>query len=371
MSIVNTRIQNTRENSNLDKNELRPSRYGGLNLFMAQTNAPGGILTPEIITKAESSIGSTLETPVIDFDGTITIGNTRTATIADSENTSRMYAISFATYAWGFTSVPSLFMNNEISMQADFERKFNKYLYKLGEVLDAAAISALAAAKSQVFADLLTYSNVGNAVITPWRMRENIIGDINPIMAANDHFGGINLVGNGGLESIINKLAQKAVYNESNQTLQYADKMLYYTPRIANATGEFANLYAVMDGSVGILTRFEREALLGTETADGHAWGIDTLPMLNFPIGTYYYESVGDFNAIAGAASADMTRARKEHFGFAIDVAFVTPFNSAPSTIANPIMKYTIMSETDADKLQIIVANPVTNPVNTQEVSAS
>ena len=338
---------------------------------MAQSDDPSGILTPEIVDKAKNSIGSTLETPVIDFDGNISIGSTRNAVIADSENTSNMYSITFATYAWGFTSIPSLFMNNELSMQQDFERKFNKYLFKLGEVLDTAALASLAAAKSQVFGDLLTYSNVGNTVVAPWRMRENIIGDVNPIMAANDHYGGINLIGNGGLESIINKLAQKSVYNESNQTLQYADKMLYYTPRITNEVGEFANFYAVMDGSLGILTRFERESILGTRTADGHVWGIDTLPILDFPIGTYYYESVGDYHAIAGAASADMTRARKEHFGFAVDVAFVTPFNSDLTTIANPIMKYTIMSETDADKLQIIVANPVSSPVNTMEVSGS
>ena len=143
---------------------------------------------------------------------------------------------------------------------------------------------ALAAAKSQVFGDLLTYSNVGNTVVAPWRMRENIIGDVNPIMAANDHYGGINLIGNGGLESIINKLAQKSVYNESNQTLQYADKMLYYTPRITNEVGEFANFYAVMDGSLGILTRFEREgSFRDKETCDGHVWGIDTLPDSGFP----------------------------------------------------------------------------------------
>ena len=85
MSIINTRIQNIRGKSNLDKNELRPSRYGGLNAFMAQSDDPSGILTPEIVDKAKNSIGSTLETPVIDFDGNISIGSTRNAVIADSE----------------------------------------------------------------------------------------------------------------------------------------------------------------------------------------------------------------------------------------------------------------------------------------------
>jgi hypothetical protein len=48
MSLVLTRIQNIRANSNLDKFELRPSRYGALNCFIEQTSDPAGIITPEL-----------------------------------------------------------------------------------------------------------------------------------------------------------------------------------------------------------------------------------------------------------------------------------------------------------------------------------
>lgn len=369
MSLINTRIQNIRAKGNLDKNELRPSRYGALNLFMLQSEDPAGILTDELKAKAESSIGNTLQTPVIDYDGGVTIGNTRSVTIADSENASQLYTITFSTYAWGFTIVPAMYMNNEISMQQDFERKFNKYLYKFGETLDAAAVAALTAAKTQVFADLLQYSQTGNVVQAPWKFRENIIGDINPMMAANDHFGEIHVLGNAGLESIVRKLAEKDLYNAENKTLQYSDKILHFSTRVPNGVGEFANLFAVQGGSLGILTRFERESLLNTRMVDGTEWGIDTLPLLNFPIGTYFYESKGDFNAIAGAATADMTRARKEHYGFAVDVAFITPYVSAPASIATPIMKFAILAETASDVAKVLIANPTTDPVNTKEVS--
>jgi len=344
MSLINTRIQNVRSSSNLDKNELRPSRYGGLNLFMQQTADPAGIITPELKAAAEKSIGNTLQTPVIDFDGGVTIGNTRSVTIADSENTSQMHTLTFATYSWGFTIVPSNFMNNEVSIQRDFERKFNKYLYKFGETLDAAAIAALSTAKTQVFADTLNYSVVANAIQASFAQRENIIGDINPMLAANDHFGQIHLLGNAGYESIIRKLAEKDIYNSENKTLEYSDKILHFSTRVPNDAPDFANAYAVQGGSVGMLTRFERESLLGTKMADGTEWGIDTLPMLNFPVGTYFYESKGDFSALAGAATADNTRARKEHYGFAVDVAILTPYNSDQATIANPIAKVTVLS---------------------------
>ena len=139
-------------------------------------------------------------------------------------------------------------------------------------------------------------------------------------------------------------MAQKDIYNAENKTLEYSDKILHFTTRLANDPGQFAQFFAVQGGSVGILTRFERESLLGTKMADGTEWGIDTLPMLNFPVGTYFYESKGDFSAIAGAATADMTRARKEHYGFAVDVAVLTPYNSDPTTIASPIMQFAIAS---------------------------
>lgn len=342
MSLINTRIQNVRSSSNLDKNELRPSRYGALNLFMQQSEDPAGILTPELKEKAASSIGNTLESPVIDYDGNITIGNTRSVTIADSENTSQMYTVNFTTLSWGFTIVPSMFMNNEIGIQRDFERKFNKYLYKFAETLDNGCVAALTANKTQVFNDLLNYSQTGNVIQSSFAQRENIIGDINPMLAANDHFGDIHLLGNAGVESVIRKLAEKDLYNSENKTLEYSDKTLHFSTRLANGTGEFANMVAVNGGSVGMLTRFEREALLGTKMADGTEWSIETLPMLNVPVGTYFYESKGDFSAIAGAATADLTRARKEHYGFAVDVAYLTPYNSDPTTIANPIMQVAI-----------------------------
>lgn len=369
MSLINTRIQNLRAKSNLDKNELRPSRYGALDLFMMQSADPAGILSEELKQKAYASIGSTLQTPVLDFDGDISIGNTRSVTIADSENTSQMVNITFATYSWGFTVVPAMFMNNEIGIQQDFERKFNKYLYKFAETLDSVCVTALGAAKSQVFADTLMYSTSGNAIQCPFLYRENIVGDLNPIMAANDHFGQIHVLGNAGVESMVRKMAQKSLYNEVNKTLEYSDKMLHFSTRVANAEGKFATLFAVQGGSLGLLTRFEREAILGTRARTGHEWGIDTLPMINFPVGTYYYESVADFNTIAGAATADMTRNLKEHYGFAVDVAIITPYNSAPTTIANPIVKVEIATGTIGDP--VVITNTVNSPVYNHEVTTT
>ena len=368
MSLVLTRIQNIRANSNLDKFEYRPSRYGALNAFMVQSEDPTGILTEELKQKARTSIGNTLETPVIDYDADITIGSTRTLTIADSENTSKMVQITFATYAWGFTIAPAMYMNNEIGIQKDFETKMMKYIYAFAKKLDEAALAALAANKTQVLKNPLLYDWSANAINAKWTERENVFGDLEVMMGANDFYGQLHLVGDPGVESIMRKLQQHGLYNDVNKQNEFGTKIVHLTNNIAAAEGKYAQGYAVNAGSLGMLTRFERDCLLGTVSGDGHEWGIATLPLLNMPVGTYFYDSVGDYNTIAGAATADMTRTRKEHYGFAVDVAFLTAHNSAPSTLASPILAFNVSSEDAAYAKPVVVVNSEKSPVNTKTV---
>ena len=357
MSLVLTRIQNIRANSNLDKFEYRPSRYGALNCFMEQSNDPTGILTEELKAKARTSIGNVLETPVIDYDKDITIGNTRSLTIADSENTSRMVQINFATFAFGFTVTPAMFMNNEISIQRDFETKMMKYIYKLAQKLDETALAAIAAAKTNVIKNPLLYDKTGNVINAKWSEREHVLGDLNVIMGANDFYGQLHLVGDAGLESILKKLAQKDLYNVENKRNEYSDKIIHLTNHLAAADGKYAQGYAINAGSLGMLTRFERDCILGTVSGDGHEWGIATLPMLNLPCGTYFYDSVGDYSSIAGDATKDMVRTRKEHYGFAVDIAFITAFNSDAETLPNPILAFNVSKEDATYAKPVYVVN--------------
>lgn len=373
MSLVLTRIQNIRANSNLDKFEYRPSRYGALNAFMVQSEDPTGILTEELKQKARTSIGSTLETPVINYDAGITIGSTRTLTIADSENTSKMVQITFATYAWGFTIAPAMYMNNEIGIQKDFETKMMKYIYAFAKKLDEAALTTLAASKTQVLKNSLLYdwSSSSNAINAKWTERENVFGDLEVMMGANDFYGQLHIVGDPGVESIMRKLQQHGLYNDVNKQNEFGTKVVHLTNSIAAVRGKYAQGYAVNAGSLGMLTRFERDCLLGTVSGDGHEWGIATLPLLNMPVGTYFYDSVGDYSTIAETATTDMTRTRKEHYGFAVDVAFLTAHDGASSTSASPILAFDVSSEDAVYAKPVVVVNSEDNPVNTKAVSAS
>lgn len=339
MSLVATRLQNWRiSNPDLDKNMARPLEYGALDFFIEQTDAPNSIISSNLRERAFASMGNTVQVPVINYDGDVTVSNVRSCTIADDENTSALYTVVWTTYAVGFTMVPTLYMNNEIDYQHDFERKMEKVCRALATSLDSAAIAALEAAKTQVYGDSLQYTVSSNTLAVPNQLATEILGDLNPMMRANAYPQMIHIIGNAGVDALIRKLAQHGVYNDVNKRMEYDGKVLHYTTQLANAEGQYGTLYAIADGNVGVLTRVDREALRRA-SANFHEWDVVRLPYIDLPVGSHYYTAVGDQSAIAGDASADMTCNVKEYFGFSVDVAFIIAYNSDPTTVANPIMK--------------------------------
>ena len=344
MSILATRLDALIAKSPIDSNEHRASIYGGLNMFTQQADA-GGLITEELRAAALKSVGRELKVPVINHNAGLTISSDLPLIIADSENTSAQFLVQFAQYSFGFTQQPSAFSNNAIALQRDFEVKLQGYINALGAQLDTDAIAALTAAKSQVFKDSLDYAVVGNVLQVPFEKRAQALGDVATIMQANDHFGKLHILGNAGMTSVLNQLEKSGMYNAENKQLEYADKVLHFSNRLGNEAADYANLIAVQDGSLGILTRFEREVENGTTLANGTTWSKELLPGLNMPVGTYYYETAVDGSALAGAATADSTRVAKQHFGFGVEVAFMVPYNSDPTTIAEPIVKAAILKE--------------------------
>lgn len=365
MSLIATRVQNWRlANPEFDRNMTRPSEYGALDFFIAQTMGGRSILPRDIQEKAFASIGNTVTIPVINYDENVTVSNVRSCVIADSENTSALYTVVFATYAVGYTMVPAAHMNNEIDYNHDWTRKIEKTTRALANALDEAAITALEANKTQVFADLLYYTQSGNDIQVSWDFRDEILGDINPMMKANNFPGQIHLIANYGISSLIGKLAQHGVYNDVNKQMEYDNKVLHYTNNVLNETGKFGTAYAVEDGNVGILTRVDREALRGTR-ANFHEWDVIRLPFIDLPVGSHYYTEVGDQSGVVGAATADLTCAVKEFFGFSLDVAFIVAYNSAPTTLPNPIMKLEIAKSSSAypNAVNVNIINPESSPI--------
>lgn len=370
MSLVATRLQNWRiEAEKFDKNMARPLEYGALDFFIEQTDSPNSIINSNLRERAFASIGNTVQVPVINYDGDVTVSNVRSCAIADDENTSALFTVQWVTLSVGFTMVPAAYLNNEISYNHDFARKMEKITRALATELDSLAIAALEANKTQVFKDSLYYTVTANTIEVTWSGRMDWLADMNSLMRANAYPGVLHIIGNTGVDSLIRKMAEHDIYNDVNKRLEYAGKVFHYTPNIDNEEGQFAAAFIVEDGNVGVLTRVDREALMGTE-ANFHEWGVTTLPYINLPVGYHYYTAVGDQSAVAGEATADLTCGKKEYFGFSLDVAFLVAYNSDPEDVANPIIKVAISSPGTASPFAqpVEVVNGSDNPVYTSEV---
>lgn len=370
MSLIATRLQNWRvENPELDSNMTRPCEYGALDFFIEQTNAASSILSPKLRERAFASIGNTVQVPVINYDSDVTVSNVRSCVIADDENTSALYPVVWATYAIGFTMVPSLYMNNEISYEHDFNRKMEKNCRALADSLDKAAVTALEARRTQLLKDKLNYDFTGNVINVPTQMATEIMGDINPMMRANCYPRMVHIVGNAGIDSLINKLAQHGIYNDVNKRMEYDNKVFHYTNNVVNESAQNGTFFAIEDGNVGVLTRVDREALRRTR-ANFHEWDVVRLPYIDLPVGSHYYTAVGDQSQIAGAASADMTCNVKEYFGFSVDVAFIIAYNSDSENVANPIIKAQIAARAENVPLSmpVYVTNSEETPIFTRTV---
>lgn len=372
MSLIATRLQDWRvANPQFDRNMTRPCEYGALDFFVQQTGASNSIISSEVRNKAFNSMGNTVQIPVIKADENVQVSNVRSCVIVDNENTSALYTIVWATYSVGFTMVPALYLNNEIGYQQDFNRKLEKVSRAMADALDRGAVAALEAKKTQVFKDALYYPVVGNSVQASWDMREGVLSDINTMMRANCYPGQIHVIGNAGVDSMLRKLAQHALYNDQNKRMEFEDKIVHFTNNVTNEDGKFGTFFSVVDGNVAVLTRVDRESLLRSKYGE-HEWDQVRLPFIDLPVGSHYYTSVGDQSGVAGDASADMTCNGKEHFGFSVDVAFIVAYNSNEATIANPIIKTEIGSPnagTNPFATPVVISgNSAENPLYTTEV---
>ena len=179
----------------------------------------------------------------------------------------------------------------------------------------------------------------------------------------------LHVIGGAGFDALVRKMAEHDIYNDVNKRLEYDNKVFHYTNNIVNEIGVFATGYIVADGNVGVLTRVDREALSRTRM-NFHEWDVVRLPYIDLPVGSHYYTAVGDQSGIAGAASADMTCAGKEYFGFSVDVAFLVAYNSNPETVANPIIKVEVATPGNANPFAqpVEVVNSEDNPVNTKAI---
>lgn len=352
MSLVSTLMQNLRSKytESFDKNELRESRYGALRFFQDEaSNRP--ILDDESIANIRASFNRDVVVPVLNSESvTVSASYVRTCAIVDSENTSALITLTFTTYGWGFSMTPSLHMENDVSYQKDFTRKMDKYILQFASVLDSACVTQMESDKNLLWDDIAPayYAQIGDALQVPQTEKNDVFNQVESIMATMDFYGNNHIVGSTSLMPTVRRIQAQGPSNSVNEEFQFellGGYRFWPTNRISNGAGVEATMYSVNAGSCGIWNRNDPDTKMGQNIGgDVKQWSTESMPVLNLTMGSYYQQDCSDQSAIAGGASAGLTRARTEGFEFSTDIVTLTSYNSDTATQYGPVVKYEILS---------------------------
>lgn len=337
----------TEWNEKYNANEQKKPIGGAFYAAQEDTNSPYTFITPELKQKAMMAAGRDVEIPVINYDGSVSVGTTRPLTISDDENVSALSTLTFVIASGGFTMIPARHQNNDISYQADFNAKMRKLMFAFLNSMDSAVLTSLGTNKNQIQPDLLgKYAFTSNTLEVPKSYEDSFYSDLEILLMSKDmnpDLAPLNVIGNPYVASKVKYLGQQGGGNYQNLAYQFDGKDFYFTNNLSNGTGHNGTMYFMPKGSVGIVTRNEPDAILGSKMMDGHEWDIVDLPIINMKADSYYYEGAVDASSV-DTSTAHLTRAYKQYFSFAIEYAILTNYNSDLTSIANPIMKAAIQN---------------------------
>lgn len=347
MSLIDTLIDPLRSgySGQLDAKEWRASRYGALEAFREQSKGPDKILSDEDITNIKKSFGIYSRIPVLDMP-TVSIGSVRNCIVQPDQNNSRMVVLTFVSYVWGFTMIPSMYVNNTIKYEMDFQKKARKYLLQLLKVMDAASLAKLNTDRNTVFGNLTyEYPVIGNALQVPAAKREDVYNQITGIMGTADYpAGSYDVVANSGHEPLVNKLARNGNQNADNTRATLIGFDNKYTNNMTQNAGVRDTLFVIPDGTLAIENRNDPDARMGSRAlGGGQQWDEVDMPMLEMKVGSYYTDRCADATTIFPTAETQgLTRAKMEGFEFSTDVTYVTSYVSDRATKIAPIQKIEI-----------------------------
>jgi hypothetical protein len=335
----------TKYKGRIDRNELRPSEYGALNLFRKQSADAQGILTPEIREAIANSFGNSIQVPVLDFEN-ITIANVRTCEIQTGGADSKMMTLIFFTMAFGFPMVPSRHRNNDLGMQEYFARNLEARRLKALEFLDGKCVDFLNLNKNQYFPAGMTayYPVSGNALQVSPDDAPEFFNYVPSILATQDFGGTPDVLTNPMGMAYVRALKMHGTYNDVNYAMQI-DNLgdFFQSNRVLNGAGVKSTEYLVGPGAVAIDSRIDPDCQDGHQIGAGdtpsNLWTTQDLPGLG-TMGLYYQAKCSDESVRLAAERWDgLTRAFVESFEWSADYCLVKSYNSNGTARYTPITK--------------------------------
>lgn len=339
MSLQATYLQDLRSMypNPLDQFELRVTQTGLLTMALEMTTSPKSIVSDDLITLAKQSVGRQLDVPVMK-KGVVTIKNVRSCTVDCAQSESGFVTVTFKTLVADMCMVPSQYKKNEIKYLVDLNRKATDIVEKFLVEMETDLDTALDTNKSQVYNSSIIgdkYALTASAIQVPVDDQNFFFNDIDAINYADDFYSTtVKMVSSSSMMPVISKWANQGVANSVNTNFQFPGKDFRFSNRITNTSPASSTGYFMEDGSLGVVTRIDPDAMDENTATDGTKWFTDRLPGMPFDIGVKYNSKCSDQSALETSGLENLSATLIEHWQFSFDFAIVVPYNS--NLAANP-----------------------------------
>ena len=172
----------------MDKGEQRPSEYGALELFKAQTNGAQSILDPAVKSQIEKSFSNQIKVPVVNYKD-VSIGNVRTCALQTGGITSALVTLTAVTYTFGFIAYPMQHYENYIGYSTAIQKELDAGFQKLASTIDSALVAFLDTNKNQYWPSSMSdfYTVTGDAFRVPQADKDDFYNQAASILQTADY----------------------------------------------------------------------------------------------------------------------------------------------------------------------------------------
>lgn len=318
--------------SELDRDELRITQNGLLMATMEMTKSASGIISPEILAKAEVSQGRKLEIPVMK-KGSVTISNVRACSFSGGESESDIVDVTWKTIVGNITMYPAEYEKNEISKLFDFNKKVRELVEAFTIEIENDIDATFDAEKTTVYGSQIVgvdYTLTGNAIQVPAAAQQFFFNDLDAINFADDFTNPtMRIIASHSVMPVVSRFINQGGSNAENSAFQFAGKNFTFSNRITVGAGKKGTGYFMPDGAIGLLTREDVDARMNAKSTDGMTWFVDNLPGLPFPVGIKYYSGCANMSGVEGLEHLGSTLV--EHWQISVDYGILTAYNSNPA----------------------------------------
>lgn len=339
MATTATRLQDIRANypSMLDKWELRPELYALWAKGVSNATNPMGIISTDVLDKAKMSWGLDVEIPVMSIASNAN-GTGLACSFTGTEAVSDLVTVTWVTISNGFNMQPAKNAQNQIKYAEEFARKYADAIRAMAGAANAAVDSTLTGViegtytNPYVGAKYLVGAN--DALQVPLADRPDFFNDLVDILASDDIFPQLDVLGSTNLRGIVSQLFAQGDANAANTAYQFQQGDYNFSfdkdVTVGAVAPTDASGFVMPAGAFGIVHRNSPDAMSGTDNKS-HTWGTINDTTLGIELDYLYTDGCDDISALSGYAGD--TAAAVETHQMAMHFGILTPYQNTQSGV--------------------------------------